>query len=322
MSVKISVIIPVFNCDEYLDTCILSVLMQNFQNYEIICIDDNSNDNSLEILQKYAKKDKRINIFTNTENKGSGYSRNKALSIAKGKYVFFLDGDDWIDKETLGILYNQCEKDNLDIIMFKNIVYYSKENDFGYERYYDMNFMNKYDGKIFNHWDLNPNEVFKLPVGPCNKLYKKSFLEKNNIRFPNENIIQEDNPFFFKVITLAENISIINKYLYNRRRWSGSIMGSLDDEMLFSRIYVADLLIQYFLEDNHLYDHYKKNLLNYISNHLTNAPYTLIKEEFKEEMYESIQNLYIKFYDEYGIKEDVLKYVKNSLLIKFGLINK
>ncbi len=320
MDIKISVIIPVFNCEKYLDTCLTSVLMQNYQNYEIICIDDKSTDNSLDILEKYAGKDNRIKILINDENKGPGYSRNNALDIAKGDYIFFLDGDDWIDKETLGLLYNQCEKDKLDLIMYKYIVYYEDSNVFDYEPYYDMNFMDKYDKKVFNHWDLKPEEVFDLPVGPCNKLYNKSFLDKNNIRFPNENLIQEDNIFFYKTITLAKKISILNRYFYNRRRRQNSIMGSLDDDRLFSRIYIADLMMCYFLTDEQLYSHYKKSLLKKISTHFTDESYTIIKEEFKEEMYDAIHNFYIKFFDTYNLKEDIIKNVDGKILIKFGLI--
>lgn len=197
-NVRISVIIPVFNCEKYLDTCIRSVLMQDYQDYEIICVDDKSTDGSLDMLKQYAKDDERIKILSNDENKGPGYCRNKALDIAKGKYIFFLDGDDWIEKETLGILYAQCEKDKLDLIMFKYIAYYDDKKEFGHEPYYDMEYMDKYSEKVFNHWDLIPRDVFRLPLGPCNKLYKKSFLNENNIRFPDGNLIQEDNPFSLK----------------------------------------------------------------------------------------------------------------------------
>ncbi|WP_406532122.1 glycosyltransferase family 2 protein [Methanobrevibacter sp.] len=322
MPSEISIIIPIYNCDKYLDTCIRSVLMQSFSNFEVICVDDNSTDNSLFIINRYSKEDKRIKLLTNDKNRGSGYSRNRALDIAEGKYIFFLDSDDWIEKETLEFLYKQCEKDDLDVIMFKNIVYYEEKTDFGYENYYDMNFMNKYEGKIFNHWDLKPGDVFRMPVGPCNKLYKKSFLDKNNIRFPNENLIQQDNPFFFKVITSAERLSLSTKYLYNRRRRSNSVMSSLGDERLFSRIYIAELLVKYFLNDVNLYNHYKKYLFSRVSNHLTDECYEVIKEDFKQEMYDAIHDLYIKFFDQYDLKEDIFEYVDEKLLFKYGLIKK
>ena len=319
--VGISVIIPVFNCEKYLDICITSVLMQSYQDYEIICIDDKSTDDSLTILKKYAKNDNRIKILTNDVNKGPGYCRNKGVDVAEGRYIFFLDSDDWINEETLEVLYNRCENDKLDFIMFKYFVYYDDKNIFGHEPYYDMIYMDEYSNKIFNHWDLDPRDVFRLPLGPCNKLYKKSFLDDNNIRFPSGNLIYEDNPFFFKIITLAKKISVMNMYLYNRRRRLDSIMNAIDDDRLFSRIFIADTVIQYFLSDNQLYSHYKKNLHNTLSKFMLTPAYDNIKKEFKEEMYMSIRNLYIKFFDNYDIKEDVMKYVDNDFLVKFDLID-
>ena len=204
--------------------------------------------------------------------------------------------------------------------MFKSIVYYEDKNNFGHEPYYDMCYMDEYSNKIFNHWDLNSRDVFRLPLGPCNKLYNKSFLDENDIRFPSGNLIYEDNPFFFKIITLAKKISVLNLYLYNRRRRLDSIMGAIDDDRLFSRIYIANAVIQYFLSDTQLYNHYKKNLHNTISRFMLEVAYDNIKDEFKEEMFMSIHNLYIKFFDSYNIKDDVMEYVDNDFLIKFGLI--
>ena len=206
--------------------------------------------------------------------------------------------------------------------MFKNIAFYEDKKDFGHEKYYDMDYMNKREGTVFNHWDLTSYEVFHLPIGPCNKLYKKSFLDKCSIRFPNENLIQEDNPFFFKVITLAERVGLSTKYFHVRRRRPDSVMASLGDERLFSRIYIADLLVEYFLSDEKLYQRYKKDLFYHVSIHLTDEAYKIIQEDFKQEMYDAIHNLYIKFFDEYGLKEDILDCVDEKLLIRYGVIKK
>ena len=318
----ISVIIPVYNTEDYLFACLNSILKQSYEYFEIICVDDASTDSSLKILEYFTKKDSRIKILKNDSNKGSGYSRNKALDVANGKYIFFLDSDDWIDAKTFEFLFNQCEKDDLDVIMFKNIVFYEDKKDFGHEYYYDMDYMNKFDGQVFNHWNLTPYEVFHLPVAPWNKLYKKSFLDKYAIRFPNENLIQQDNPFFFKVITLAERVGLSTNYLYVRRRRPDSVMVSLGDERIFSRIYIAELLVKYFLSDEKLYEHYKKDLFHFVSGHLTDEAYKFINDELKQEMYDSIHNLYIKFFDEYGLKEDILECVDEKLLVKYGLIKK
>ena len=139
--IMISVIIPVYNVEKYLFVCLNSVLRQTFQDFEIICVDDASTDSSLEILEYFVQKDSRVKLLKNDLNKGSGYSRNKALDIAEGKYIFFLDGDDWIEKETFEFLFNQCEKDDSDVIIFKSIVLYEDKSDFGFEDNYDMNYI-------------------------------------------------------------------------------------------------------------------------------------------------------------------------------------
>ena len=148
----ISVIIPVYNVEDYLHVCINSVLRQSYQDFEIICIDDASTDSSLEILEYFAQKDSRVKILKNDSNKGQGYSRNKGLGMAKGKYISFLDGDDWFSPNTFEISIKKIKQDNLDFLIFKNIVYYDEPQEFGFEEYYDMEFMDKFNNQVFNHF--------------------------------------------------------------------------------------------------------------------------------------------------------------------------
>lgn len=199
MKIMISVIIPVYNVEDYLHVCLNSILKQSYEDFEIICIDDASTDSSLEILEYFTKKDSRVKILKNDSNRGPGFSRNRGLDEAKGKYISFLDGDDWFSQDAFEILVEKAEKDNLDLLLFKNIVYYEETREFGMEAYYDMEFMNEFENKIFNHWDLDKTKLFVMSNAPWNKFYLKSFLDENNIRFPNENLIHEDNPFFIKL---------------------------------------------------------------------------------------------------------------------------
>ena len=92
----ISVIVPVYNVEDYLHVCINSILNQTYQDFEIICVDDASTDSSLEILEYFSLKDSRVKVLKNDSNKGPGYSRNRGLDVAKGEYVSFLDADDWL----------------------------------------------------------------------------------------------------------------------------------------------------------------------------------------------------------------------------------
>ena len=250
VEILISVIIPVYNVEDYLHVCINSILKQSYGDFEVICINDASTDSSLEILEYFAQKDSRIKILKNECNRGPGYSRNRGLDVAQGKYISFLDGDDWYSPNAFEILIEKAEKNNLDLLMFKNVVYYDEPHDFGMETYYDMEFMNKYENTIFNHWDLDKTKLFKMPNAPWNKFYLKSFLDENNIRFPSENLIHEDNPFFCKVITSAKRVSLIDEYLHNRRRRQNSIM-TLNGERLFDNFEMMYKVLDVFFEKKH-----------------------------------------------------------------------
>ena len=106
----ISIITPVYNVEDYIHVCLNSVLKQTYQDFEIICVDDASTDSTVEILEYFVQKDSRIKILKNESNKGPGFSRNKALKEAKGKYILFLDGDDWLSLNALEILVEKIEK--------------------------------------------------------------------------------------------------------------------------------------------------------------------------------------------------------------------
>lgn len=115
---KVSIIIPVFNVECYLQECLDSVVNQTLKDIEIICIDDGSTDSSLKILQKYKKQDNRIILLTQ-ENKGAHLARTTALKIAKGEYIGFIDSDDWIDLDFFETLYNKAIEENADIVRTK-----------------------------------------------------------------------------------------------------------------------------------------------------------------------------------------------------------
>lgn len=204
----ISVIISVYNVEKYLHVCINSILKQSYQDFEIICIDDASTDSSTKILEYFAEKDSRIKIIKNKLNMGPGQSRNKGIEVAKGKYILFLDSDDWYSPNALELLFNEAEKNNLDIVIAKAIVYYDDKKRFDIERMYNIISMENFYGKVFNYKDIDASQLLRIPVAVWSKLYLKSFLNENNIRFPKENLIQEDNPFLIKVLLKLEECSL------------------------------------------------------------------------------------------------------------------
>jgi len=312
---KVTVIISVYNEEKYLKKALDSILNQSLKEIEVICINDKSSDKSLEIIKEYKSKDKRIKLINNEENLGLGLSRNNGLKIAKGEYIAFVDGDDWIKKECLEETYNKSKKLNTDITMFQMTNYNDKNKSFHENKWSNLDELsNEYDNKVFDA-SKTKNFLFKLPVSACQKIYKKSFLDDINAKFP-VGIYFEDNPFFYYVWLKAKRITIIKKQYYIRRVHPESITGTCDKKF-FDIIPSGIELFKIFIE-NDFYKDYKEDLINYridayrltvncIDSNLLGEFYNLSKEEFKK--------IYNSKY-----KEDFLKYMNNKNLRIFNSI--
>lgn len=312
MNHMISVIIPIHNVEDTLRICLNSVLKQTYSNFEIICIDDNSSDSSLEILEYFANKDSRVKILKNNFNRGLGYSRNIGLEKAKGDYVIFLNGKDWLNFNAFEILIDIARKNSLDILFFKDSIYYNDPFNVVINEFTNFDF--KFENKIFNHFDLKKNELFEIEKNIYNKLFLKSFLHENNIKFTNENRINDEIPFLFKSIIYANKISLIKNNLYNYSNMNS--LSNLNPERLFDCFDIVYLIIDIFLDNAQIYKFYKKELLNYIFLGL-NETYNQIDKKFKERFYMEIQNVLKNFIKNYKLYEDILSYIDENILIFF-----
>lgn len=193
---KISVIIPVYNSEKYIEKCLDSVLNQTYKNFEIIVINDGSKDNSKEILEKYAKKYPNIIRHIEQENKGVAKTRNYGIQIAKGEYIAFIDNDDYIDNDYLENFVNVAKTGEYDAV----IGGYRRPNE---------------DGKIIKEVHLQDEEWSKFIVfAPWAKIYKKEYLLKNDITFLSNNI-GEDVYFNLQALLISDKIKIIDYVGYN-----------------------------------------------------------------------------------------------------------
>ena len=216
--IKVSVIIPVYNVERYLRECLNSIVNQTLREIEIICINDGSTDNSLNILNEYQKNDKRIKVLSQ-DNLGQSAARNKGLTTAYGQFIYFMDSDDILDINALQYCYDEMIKNNLDILYFDGEVFF--DNNELKNKYTHM--IGTYK-RINNYNDVyNGLELFcsfkrdkQYRVQPCLQLIKRSFLIKNNITFLN-GIIYEDNLFAFKLVLKAERVSHRNIAFFKRR---------------------------------------------------------------------------------------------------------
>ena len=213
--IKVSVIVPVYNVEKYLCECMDSIINQTLDDIEIICVNDGSTDNSLEILEEYAQKDSRVKVIT-IENSGLSIARNYGIQHAQGEYIGFVDSDDYIDSTMYEKLYISCVQNNLDLAICKISLFDDKTcqvyNDLDY---FNLNVFTGFDKEIFNSDDTKPFTC-NINVNAYNKLYKKSLLDNNSIEFP-PHLIFEDEVFFIKTYLYAKRISVVNEFLYYYR---------------------------------------------------------------------------------------------------------
>lgn len=226
MQPKVSVIIPIYNVDRYLNNCLDSVVSQTLKEIEIICVDDASTDNGLAIIKEYALKDKRIKIIKNSFNQGLSVTRNVGVNASNGEYIYFLDSDDLIAVNALEVLYKKCKVDSLDILMFDAEVFWDNESIkesvnwsvSRYKRKYTYN--DVLSGK--EYFDLlHKNQDYKVNVQLL--FINKQFYFDNNLRFK-EGILHEDNLFTFISLLKANRVAHISEAFYKRRVREGSIM--------------------------------------------------------------------------------------------------
>lgn len=182
---NISVIMPLYNAEKYLPEALQSVLRQTYKNFEIICINDGSTDSTNYILKDFQKQDERIKVLANKERSGAAFSRNKGLKEAEGKYVIFLDGDDVFEEEMLEKAHAVMEKYDTDIVIFEYM--HVPSNDIYRKRKKERtkDFYEKYCCAPFCVKDFAPRDFPNWSDSPCDKLYRKSFIEENHLEFQN-----------------------------------------------------------------------------------------------------------------------------------------
>ncbi|WP_019265772.1 glycosyltransferase [Methanobrevibacter smithii] len=288
-SIKLSVVIPVYNTGEYIDKCLSSIMNQSLKEIEIICIDDCSTDNSLERLYEFAARDERIKIISLNENHGQGFARNVGIKYAKGEYLSFIDADDWIELDAFESTYSSAKKNNLDMVIFKLINYNCVSKEFYETDYYNINFL-KNEKEIFNYKDLL-NKLFSIPVGPVNKIYKTSILKENNISFPEVYSMFEDNPFFYEVFLLANKVSFISNPFYFRRVHDDSIMQNRNNK-IFDIVPVLDEVISIFLKHN-IFEEFDHILFNHKVS-VIKMWYERLDNEYKYDFYKCIKENFEK----------------------------
>ena len=283
----LSVIIPVYNVENYLNECLDSVTSQTLEDMEIICIDDGSTDNSPDILKEYSKKDKRIKIITK-ENGGQATARNLGIKEAQGEYIAFVDSDDFIEPTMFEKLYTKSKDNNLDIAMCKIATYDNQTEEIKDNVwYYMLGVFRDFEKDIFNHKDTK-EFTCHIAVTPYNKIYKTTLLKENNILFP-EGLIFEDEKFFYDTYLRAKRVSIVDEFLYYYRiNRKGSTVDTIKDNDFSDIVPISKLIRETFKETDN-YEDYKILLSNRFI-HLQLARFTQTSQKYKENFFNLLKS--------------------------------
>ena len=279
---KITVIVPVYNMEKYIERCLKSLLSQTLEDIEIIVVNDGSTDKSKEIILDFLESYGNI-IYKEKENEGVAVARNYGLKAASGEYITFLDPDDYIEKDMYEKMYNKAkeEEEEADLV----------ECDF----YWEYPNKKKQDvGKVY----LGKKDMLvNVRVMPWNKLIKKSIIQDNNIRFP-KGLKYEDVEFTYKLVPYCNKVSFVKKPFVHYMQREDSASYSYNEKVA-DIFLVLDDVIEYY-RSNGIYEEYKEELEYVYTRYLLCSSFkriTKIKDKAIKEklLFETWKNLNEKF---------------------------
>ena len=308
--VKISVIMPIYNAFDYLKPAIDGVLNQTLSDIELICIDDGSTDNSLSILKEYQQSDERVRILTEN-NAGPSIARNKGLARARGKYVIFLDADDFFDYTLLEKLYNMAEENTLDIAVCKFDIYNNRKSSF------EDNIRSDH-GEIFSEAAAvskndYPDVILSCTTGYVwNKLYRREFILEKELTFDPDLRVFEDTHFVVTSLSLAERVGKCHERLIHHRVYSNQFRNK------FLRKYYRQVpevyaKIKEFLRAHGMYTPLSQSFLNLSASRCYKI-YNLLWFDAKEEFWDILHDTYA---EELGWTQAEPEYFEDSEVCDF-----
>jgi len=281
--IKVSVIIPVYNTEKFLEQCLNSIVNQTLKDIEIIIINDGSTDSSSDIINKFKQKYKNI-IYLSQKNSGQGEARNKALEVCTGEYITFVDSDDFIDIRMIENLYREASKNEIDVLVFNLLPFYKESqinklsnNNCIVNKIYNKNEILK---KFFTSYDI---EGFS-----CNKFIKKDIFKNNKIKYP-LGMKYEDIPTMLDVIINSKRFGIVSytPYYYRQRLDSTTNTYNLSNVRDYIKSFymvknVIKIKTNYYYEyEDYIDYHFFTRILNFYYNNYISLDNFEIKEFIK-----------------------------------------
>ncbi len=312
---KVSVIVPVYNGEKYIEECMDSIVGQTLREIEIICVDDGSTDGSPEILERFRRQDKRVRLISQ-ENAGAGAARNRGFKEAGGEYLSFLDADDFFEPDMLETAYRKAKEQKAQILVFGSDQYRSD-----LERYHQVGWTIRRHAlppyRPMNYRTFTEN-VFKVFVGwTWDKLFEREFVLKHGLEFQ-EQRTSNDLLFVFSALVLAEQIEVEERVLAHQRRDNPESLSNTREKS-WQCFYHALTALKENLIKYGLYYELEKDFINYAL-HFSLWNYKTIQGEKKEELRRMLKKRWFRelgiagrkkeyFYDkgEYGEYREIMK---------------
>lgn len=287
--IKISVIMPIYNAGEYLSRAIGDVLNQTIADFELICVDDGSTDNSSSIIKKFAASDKRIKMLSQA-NSGATVARNRGLEIAGGEYIIFLDADDFYESTLLEELYNLAETDSLDIAVTKYDIYNESKNSFSTPA--DEPHSSIFVGGCTTSKNEHPEYILSSTTGYVwNKLFRASFIQDKKLVFDPELYVFEDVHFVCSAMALAERVARVDKVLIHHRVYSDQSRARLFRKY-YGQVPIVYKKLKELLMQRGMYVPLKKGFLNLSAGRCYKI-FNLLWTDGKENLWNMLHNEYV-----------------------------
>ncbi|MBQ3306696.1 MAG: glycosyltransferase [Bacilli bacterium] len=292
----ISIIVPAYNAEKYIEKCIDSLVNQTKKELEFIIVNDGSTDHTEELIKKY--KDERIKYFKNP-NHGIGFTRNFGVGHATGKYLIFLDSDDYIENNTCEILFNKITKDDLDIVVCN----FYKEFESGEKE--------EIKTPYFENTSLKENpDIITEYLSPWAKIYKTSFIKENKIKFV-EDLKYEDAPFVIEAYDKAKKIGKVEDFLFHYMIHQNSET-TVRDRRCFDIIKIIDKIRNYTKDKDYLKEKIDKLTVRILTNYTIQQRVQVdpnVQKEFIEEAFSYL-------------KKEIPDYKKNKYYENRGLLKR
>lgn len=315
MNKLISIIMPVYNAEKYLNRSIESIMNQTYNNIEIILVNDGSTDNSLEICTNYQEKDNRIKLI-NQENKGVSFARNKGIDESTGDYIMFIDSDDYIEKNMIEDMVEKIIEDDIDLIISGIKMNYIKNGQVIQEEKYQLK------DKMYTIEEMLNDILIDIDLicicGPCCKLYKTEIIKNNRIKFTNEFTMGEDTWYNLDYIDACTGkvVTMSNIYYNYMRENPDSLFTKYHDDYIkvTEKVYNKFLNLLERKSNSETVDRYEKNyIFNLVYANSINFKYDTTHKKKIEDLEYSLKNKVvvngIKKIKTVGIKEKIFVFL-------------